>query len=124
MNKRNSSKTVQTLMGMRLALNDGRQKIIVTGDLAFKLYLSRQVSHLSKRKILMLSVLSAASIPGTSRVGGLSSAVMAPVAAATGVSVASIIAAMFLGLGLVIAIFKEYEVIEYSANRLVLKKRG
>lgn len=55
--------------------------------------------------------------------GGISAVGLVPIAAMTGLEIAAIIAAASLGLALIIAIFKEYEEIEYGNGRLVLKKK-
>jgi len=55
--------------------------------------------------------------------GGLSYIVAAPIAVWSGVDVAVIILASAIGLTLLIAIFRNYEEISYSAGILVLRKR-
>ncbi|SEM49259.1 hypothetical protein SAMN04487857_102269 [Pseudomonas sp. ok272] len=50
-------------------------------------------------------------------------AAAAPVAALTGFEIAAIIAAASLGLGLIIALFKDYEEVSCEPGKLVLKKK-
>lgn len=56
---------------------------------------------------------------------GLSLVPAAPVAAMTGAEIATIVAVSFIGLALVIEVYKEYEEIEFSKEppRLKLRKR-
>jgi len=55
--------------------------------------------------------------------GGLSNLALAPIVAATGLEIAAIITAASIGLGLIIALFKEHEKIEVSNGKPIVKKR-
>lgn len=105
-------------------------EIIVVGDLADSLKRSQQITKLSAIGLAVLAT-SIATIPLS---GGLSSLALisgaqfvatfaAPIAAYTGVEIAAIIAAVSLGVALILAIFKEYDVIEYESGKLILRRK-
>jgi len=94
-------------------------EIIVVGDLADSLKRSQQITKLSAIGLAVLAA-SIATIPIS---GGLSSIAAAPIAAYTGLEIAAIIAAVSLGVALILAIFKEYDVIEYESGKLILRRK-
>jgi hypothetical protein len=114
---------VYTQKELKHAKENNFDEIIVKGDLAKKLKTAKIITTLG---VVGLGVLFA--VLGTATVtapvtGGVSYLVAAPVAAMTGADIAAIIAATALGLGLVIALFKEYEEISFRNGELVLRKK-
>jgi len=117
------SETVTTREQLEAAKNNGVDEILVTGELADKLKKAQKISTMGKTGLAILTgILGAAAITAPTTMG-LSLFVAAPAAAITGVGVAAIIAASALGIALVIAIFKDYEEIDYSQGYLKLRKR-
>jgi len=118
------SKTVTTRKELEEAKNNGADEILVTGELADKLKKAQKISTMGKAGLATLTGIIGAAVITAPMTGGLSvAAVAAPAAAMTGVGVAAIIAASALGIALVIALFKDYEEIEYSQGSLKLRKR-
>jgi hypothetical protein len=118
------SKTVKTREELAQAQKSGVDEIIVVGDMADKLKKAQKISKLGKRGLAVLTAcLGVAAIlaPSTS---GISLVAAFPVAATTGVGVAAIITASMLGIALVYAVFKDFEEIECSPGRLVLRKKS
>lgn len=111
--------TVRTKAELESAKNAGCVQIIVEGNLADNLKRSKKIATAGAITIALLGTALAA-IPFT---GGLSMAAAVPVAALTGFEIAAIIAAASLGLGLIIALFKDYEEISCEPGKLVLKKK-
>ncbi|MBX9636660.1 MAG: hypothetical protein K2Q45_03825 [Nitrosomonas sp.] len=101
------------------AQTQGLQEIIIEGDLAEKVRNGKKVNTIGKVTAIALGV-AIATIPIT---GGISSAAFVPVAIMTGLELALVIAIAFVGLGLLTAIWKEYEEVEFSYNPLRLKLR-
>ena len=117
------SRIVKTKTQLEQAKNDGEKEIIVEGELADKLKKSKKVAMLGGAGLAILfSVIGAATVTAPVT-GGLSYLAAAPVAALTGLEIAAIVAATSVGLALIVAIFKDYEEIEYSEGRLILRKR-
>ena len=114
---------VSTKEELQSAQKSGLHEIIVVGELANKLKKAKKVSKISKAGLAVLTVTLGGAAIVAPVTGGLSMFAAAPAAALTGVEIAAIISASFLGIGLVIAIFKGYEEIEYSNGRLVLRKK-
>ncbi len=103
-------------------------EIIAKGDLAKKLKKSKSITKLSTKTLKILTValgvgaLASPLTGGTSL--GVSIASLIPISTLTGVEVAAIVASSFIGIALIIAVFKEYEEIEYSKGKLVLRKKS
>jgi len=115
-----SSRTVSTKCELEEAKNSRVDEIIVTGDLADKLHRAKKITYMSAGVIAILAVAIAA-VPVT---GGLSAVMgVAPVAAMTGLEIAAIIAAASIGLGLLMAIYKEYDEITYSNGKITLRRK-
>lgn len=114
--------TVSTKRELEEAKNNKYDVIIVRGELANKLHTAKKVTKLSKAALVILGVGVGGAAVAAPVTGGLSFAAAAPVAAATGASIPAIIAASAVGLALIIAVFKDYEEIEFSKDRLRLKR--
>ncbi len=95
--------------------------IVIEGELAAKVKKSKRIAYASAGTIAVIT----AAIAATPITGGLSMLALAPTAALTGFETAAIIAACFVGLGLLIALFKDYEEIEFDGSklRMVLKRK-
>lgn len=117
------AKIVTTKSELESAKDDGENEIIVKGELADKLKKSKQVAKLSGVGLAALNVALGAATLAAPVTGGLSYFAVAPVAALTGLEITAIIAASTLGIALIIALFKDYEEIEYSKEKMVLRKR-
>lgn len=117
------SLTVKTKAQLKQAKHAGEKEIVVEGELADKLKKSKKVAMLSGAGLAVLLAAVGAATVAAPITGGLSYFAAAPVAALTGLEIAAIITASTLGLGLIIALFKDYEEIGYSKGRLVLHKK-
>jgi cation transporter-like permease len=112
--------TVSSKNALESAKNNGYEEIIVTGELAGKLKKGKKIAFASTVTIGILGAALAA-IPFT---GGLSGAVgLVPIAALTGFEIAAIIAAVSVGLTLIIAVFKDYEEISFDNGKMTLRKK-
>ena len=116
--------TVTTNEELKAAQSPGVDEIVVEGKLAGQLKLAKKVALLGGATLAVLSTLLVTATVTAPVTGGLSYLVAAPVATMTGVEVAAIIAASFLGLALILAIYKDYEEISYEPGRLVLRKKA
>ncbi len=114
--------TVSNKSDLEKAKNNRYDVIIVIGELANKLHTAKKVTALSKVTLGILAVAIGGATVAAPITGGLSFAAAAPIAVATGASIPAIIAASAIGLALLIAVFKEYEVIEFRDGRLLLKR--
>jgi hypothetical protein len=113
-------RTVSTKSELESAKNDGADEITVIGKLADNLHKAKKIAYVGAGTLALLTAALAAA-PFT---GGVSMVGLVPVAALTGLEIAAIIAAVSIGLTLIIAVFKDYEEIECSNGRLVLRKRA
>jgi len=117
------ARIVRTKEELESAKNDREDEIVVEGELADKLKKSKKVAKLSGAGLAALTAALGVATIAAPVTGGLSYFAAAPVAALTGVEIAAIITASALGLALIIALFKDYEEIEYSQGKLILRKR-
>src|SRR6056297_1952819 len=117
----NESITVSTKSALREAIDRRYATIIVEGELAAKVRKAYALNTVGKVAISVLS----ATLVGASVVspvtGGLSYLSLLPVSAATGVSVPVLVAVGFVGLSLVLAICKNYDLIELGYGKLKLR---
>ena len=116
---------VKTKEELKKAKQRGDSIILVKGQLAKDLLEARKITKFSQRA---LAFLTAGIITGVSTAPithGLSLAVMSvPITTITGLSVPTIILISFLGVGFILAIFKDYSVeIDTSSNSLKLIKK-
>lgn len=116
--------TVSTKEALKKAQQNGTANIIITGELANKIHRSRKIGQLSKIKLAILTAAVGAATVSAPMSGGTSYAALVPVAALTGVEIAMIIFAVFMGIGLIIALSKDYDEIEFGKDRLVLRKKA
>lgn len=114
---------VKTKEELEKAKKAGALEIRVEGELADKLKKSKKVAKLSGVGLAALTAALGVATMTAPVTGGVSYFVAAPVAALTGVEIAAIITASTLGIGLIIALFLDYEEIEYSKGVLKLRKR-
>lgn len=114
---------VKTKEELEKAKKSGATLILVEGELADKLKKSKKVAKLSGAGIAVLTAALGVATVTAPVSGGLSYFAAAPVAALTGVEIAAIIAAATMGVGFIIALFLDYEEIEYSKGFLKLRKR-
>jgi Mn2+/Fe2+ NRAMP family transporter len=111
---------VSTKKELKTAQENKAKEIIVTGELANKIHKSKKITKLGAASIGLI-VTAIAAAPFTS---GLSFGAAAPVAVLTGIEITAIIAASAVGIGLILAIYKEYDEISYENGKLHLKRKG
>lgn len=118
---------VRTKEELKKAIDLKYTEIIAKGDLAKKLKKSKSITKLSTKTLKILTVALGAGVLASPLTGGTSLGVslasLVPISTLTGIEVAAIVASSFLGIALIIAVFKEYEEIEYSKGKLVLRKK-
>ena len=123
-----SSITVTTKQELEAAKNKNIKEIIVKGELADKLIRSRKIARLGTASIAVITAAVAGGAALAPATGGLSVGVGAvgvtAAAAATGTSIATIIAASAIGITLVVAVFKNYKVIEAKAGFISLSLKA
>ncbi|WP_258087134.1 SbmA/BacA-like family transporter [Xenorhabdus bovienii] len=108
---------VTTKEELKKAKDDRIETIIVQGELADNLQRTKKITYLSAGAIAALMG-AIALIPAT---GGLSAFVgIAPIAALTGLDIGLIIGAISIGVGLLVAIYKEYDEIKVETGYLKL----
>lgn len=120
--------TVTTKEELAAAKKAKVESIIVEGELADKLVRSKKVAKLSAASLAIITAAVAGGVVlapvtmGTSL--GVTSVGLVAAAATTGTSVAAIIAASSIGIALIVAVYKDYRVIEARAGfiSLSLKK--
>lgn len=105
-------KVVRTKEELKKAQEEKVDIIIVEGDLAKKVKNGKKIVKLGAASLAVIGTAIAAA-PFT---GGASLLFAAPVAAAAGTSTLVIIAAVVVGVALLLAIWKNYEEIEFSAG--------
>lgn len=123
------TRTVTTKEQLKQARTDNISEIIVVGKLAKDLKQCKKITTLGTVSLGVLGtaigvgVVAAPFTAGTSL--GISALAAAPVAASTGLTVSAIILASSLGIGFIMAIYKEYEEIEFDASKpsIRLKKK-
>ena len=111
--------TVHTKQELDAAMKLGVQEIVVEGELAKHVRNGKRVRTIGAGTLAVLGVAIGA-LPFT---GGLSLAFAAPIAASTGLGLALVIAAISVGLALLIALWKGYEEIEYCDGGRRLRTR-
>lgn len=116
---------VRTKSELDTARKNKAELIIIEGDLAAKVKRGKKVAYASGTAITVLTITLAATTATAPVTGGLSYIAAAPVAAMTGFEIATIIAVCFIGLSLLIALFKDYEELEFSSGkkRMILKRK-
>ena len=115
---------VTTKSELKKAKSRGVSTIIVNGDLAKKLNLSKKVTYLGPVAMVALTT-TVAGIVAAPATGGLGFAVSGfsaiTVATITGMELATIIFVSTMGIGFIISIFKGYDS-TYENGKLILKK--
>ncbi len=116
--------TVKTRDELLKAKNENYDEIILVGAIANNLKKSKKITTLGKGALGVLTATFGAATVIAPTTGGLSYAVLAPVAFLTGLEIVAIIAALSIGIALILAIFKGYEEISYKPDKLVLRKKS
>ena len=115
--------TVWTKEDLAKAVDAHVDEIVVEGELAERIRDGQKLRSVSKLTLATLTTAVAAA-PFT---GGISLAAAVPIATLTGLQVAVILAVVFVGLALLLAIYKDYEItIEYDSDgslRVILKRK-
>ncbi len=114
-----STVTVKTKEELKKAIASNTNEIIAVGALATNLKKSKKITTLGLVTLPIL-VAAMAAIPFTA---GLSVAVAAPIAVLTGVEIAVIIAVNYVGIALVIAIYRDYDVVIETPDGTIIFKR-
>ena len=132
------SVTVRTKEQLQAAYDAGKAEIVVEGELATHIRIGRKVGRAGRWALTALGVALAAtrftgrSFPSplsthsvastTAGLAGRQARRGAAIAAITGLEIAVIVAVSFVGLSLLIAILKEYEYVEVSQEKVILRK--
>lgn len=115
---------VTTREELKVAQESGAPEIIVIGELADKLKRAKKVASLSTAGLALLGTVIGVATVTAPLTGGMSYFAAAPVAAFTGLEVAAIITASFLGIGLLVALFSGYEEISFEHGKMTLRKKS
>lgn len=99
---------------LKEAMKNKANIIVVEGELAKNIHNSRKIKKIGIASIAIITTALTAATITAPLTGGLSYAAAAPIAASAGVPVATIISLSIVGITVVIALFKDYEEIEYS----------
>lgn len=112
---------VRTKNELAQAKKNNASVIIIEGELANNVKKSKRIAYAGTGTIAAITAAVAAA-PFT---GGLSTVAAISVATLTGFEIAAIAAVCFVGVGLLVALFKDYEEIEFDGKkkRLVLKRK-
>ncbi|HFV8339274.1 TPA: hypothetical protein ACIABX_002342 [Escherichia coli] len=109
--------TVRSKDELETAQNSKAEIIIIEGELANKIKKTKAVTKVSG-VVIAAMIATCATIPLT---GGGSVLVVSSLAALSGLDIAVIIAAASIGIALIIAVFRDYEEIEFSNGKMILK---
>lgn len=115
---------VKTREELKAAQEAGAAEIVVVGELADKLKKAKKVATLSAAGLAALGAVIGVATVAAPMTGGLSYMAAVPVAAFTGLEIAAIITASFLGVGLIVAIFSGYEEISFERGSMKLRKKS
>lgn len=115
---------VKTREELKAAQEAGAAEIVVIGELADKLKKAKKVATLGAAGLATLSAVIGIATVAAPMTGGISYLAAAPVAALTGLEIAAIITASFLGIGLIVAIFSGYEEISFEHGKMTLRKKS
>lgn len=116
--------TVNTKEHLKIAIANKYDEIIVEGELAKQLHDSKKITMLSGAGLPALIALGATATITAPATAGFSFAVAAaPVVALTGLEIGLIAVAVFLGVGLILAVYKDYEEIEVDFKKQKIKLR-
>ena len=115
--------TISSKEELTNAMKSGFDEIIVEGNLAEKLHKTKKVAMLSGVALTAILALGGGAVALTPVSGGLSMLALAPVAALSGLEIATIITAVAIGVSLIIAVAKDYEEISYDGSQLTLRKK-
>ncbi|EHW0577205.1 TPA: hypothetical protein ACGBCJ_001745 [Escherichia coli] len=110
--------TVRSKDELEKAQNSRAEIIIIEGELANKIKKAKAVTKVSG-VVIAAMIATCATIPLT---GGGSVLAVSSLAALSGLDIAIIIAAASIGIALVIAVFRNYEEIEFSNGKMICKK--
>ncbi len=114
-----ASITVNSKEKLEQAQNAGVDEIIVEGELAEQVHNGKKIIVIGAAALAIIG----ASIAAAPFTLGFSMVLAGPIAVSAGVEVSLVLAVLFVGMGLLLAIWKEYDEIEYSGRRLVLRKK-
>lgn len=124
-----SASVVRTKEELEIAKKQGAEEILVVGELADKLKKAKIIAKASPVLIAALATTMVATkfmektpTHGFFAIAGMTG--VAPVAAMTGYEIAAIIAAASVGIALLVAIFKDYEEIEYEKGKYHFRKKA
>ncbi|MCB8832189.1 hypothetical protein LJD42_10865 [Escherichia coli] len=109
--------TVRSKDELEKAQKSKAEIIIIEGELANKIKKTKAVTKVSG-VVIAAMIATCATIPLT---GGGSVLVVSSLAALSGLDIAVIIAAASIGIALIIAVFRDYEEIEFSNGKMILK---
>lgn len=111
---------VSTKEELKAAVEAKIEEIIIEKDLALQLKKTKKVANMSAVALAAL-VASVTLAPAT---GGLTLGAAASAAALSGFEIATIIFVSLLGVGAVLAIWKDYDEIEMDHGRIKIKRKS
>ncbi|MEZ7892686.1 MAG: hypothetical protein QMC67_13155 [Candidatus Wallbacteria bacterium] len=110
-----NSITVKTKEELEKAKNDKVEEIVILGELAKQVHNGRKIISIGKIALGIITTL-IVTTPFTTIFA-------AQIASFTGVEIALILSIIFVGIGLLLAIWKEYDEIEYSDGHLKIRRK-
>jgi len=115
--------TVSTNEELALEIKKGADEITVTGELANKIHAGKKITKLGVDTLAGITAAIAIFI-ATGGGAALGLEVMAPpIAAMTGLEVALILSILFCGIALLTAIWRDYDEIEYTEGKILLRRK-
>lgn len=125
------SRIVKTKEQLQKAYDEKVDKIIVEGKLAKKIKKTQKLKYVTMATVAGLGgaiAIVAGGIATAPMTGGVSLAVsgsaVAAISAQTGLSFAAVIMAVSVGVSLLVAVFKDYDVeVRHGKDRVILKKK-
>lgn len=116
--------TVQTKNDLKKAIENKVDTIIITGSLAGNVIKAQKIAKLGKFALASLGLTASAIVAAVATApvtGGASFAfavpVAAPLVALTGLEITTIIFVCIMGVGVLLAFYKDYDIIEMSAGK-------
>jgi hypothetical protein len=111
--------------GLRAAFAQKVEKIEVLGEFADNLAKTKKLATVGVGTLAAVAGVVGVAALAAPETGGISLGVAAPVVAGlTGMEIAAIIFAAAIGIGLIIALFKDYDEIACRPGEIVLKRKS
>lgn len=119
------NKAIVTTKGELAEAQKSRVKeIFIKGNLADQMARSRKIARMGGASLAVIAAATAGGVALAPATGGLSLGFTAGAAAMTGTGVATVVAVSSIGLSLVIAVLKDYKVIEVKTGFMSLSLKA